>query len=123
MNCESEPSDWRLDRRSIVESVPDLQTIMSVGGLTAPLVYGVVEAAKTFVRGRRDEEDDWATPWWYAGTLRVASLVIGGAAGTALYGALMGLNGWPWGTAIGVGGGAFATTIVAVIKGRLKGLG
>lgn len=103
-----------------MESVPDLETILSVGGLTAPVVWGAVETIKTFIRSRRDESDDWDTPWWYNGVLRLGSLVLGGAAGTALYGALMDLDGWPWGTAIGTGAGALATTIVAVIKGRIK---
>lgn len=101
-------------------SVPDLETILSVAGLTAPVVWGSVEVIKSLVKGRRDEADDWTTPWWYIGALRLGSLVLGGVAGTALYGALMDLNGWPWGTAIGTGAGALATTIVAVIKGRLR---
>jgi hypothetical protein len=102
-----------------MENVPDLMQIAITGGITAPAVWGCVEAAKSFARGRVAAEDDWQRPWWWNGTLRLGSLVVGGGIGTALYGALNGVAGWPWGTMIGVGAGALCTTIVMVVRRKI----
>jgi len=54
--------------------------------------------------------------------LRVLSMVVGAGVGVALYMPLWGDGAWTWGSAIGSGGGALATVIVAVVRSRIKKL-
>ncbi len=106
----------------MLEQIPDLSTISVCGAITAPVVWGAVEAAKTFAKGRVDAADSWEEPWYWNGTLRLGSLLLGGGVGTALLGTLAGSmgQGWPWGTMIGIGSGALCTTIVAVVRSKIK---
>ena len=106
----------------MLEEIPDLLTIAICGAVTAPVVWGAVEVAKQFAKGRQDAADDWTKPWYWSGGLRLGSLLLGGVTGTVLLGTLAGSmgQGWPWGTMIGVGSGALCTTIVAVVRSKIK---
>jgi hypothetical protein len=103
-----------------MDNVPEIIDIAITGGITAPVVWGCVEVAKSFAKGRKEAADDWTKPWWWNGSLRLGSLILGGGIGTALYGALNDVAGWPWGTMIGIGSGALCTTIVMVVRTKIK---
>lgn len=61
------------------------------------------------------------TSWrWRDAALRTLSVVIGGWAGLLLGGVVEGVGGWPWGAALGAGGGLLATAIVAAVRSRIK---
>jgi len=102
------------------QPLPGTTTIITVACITAVCVWALVQVFKTLIRGwmksKKKEE-----PWWYSGTLRLTAIILGGIAGSALYGSLGGIgSGWPWGTLIGCGAGALSAILVAVIKARLR---
>ena len=102
--------------------LPDTMTIGTLGVVTAVVVWGALEVLKILLRGWK-KKTQGKTPWFWAASLRLLALVLGGAAGTILYGSLGGVGkGWPWGTAIGVGAGALCTLIVGMVKVRIKGI-
>ena len=106
----------------MLEDLPSLTTIAICGAVTAPVVWGMLEAVKQLAKGRQEAAGGWAKPWYWAGALRMGSLVSGGLTGTVLMGTLSGSmgQGWPWGTMIGIGSGALCTTIVAVVRAKIK---
>jgi len=103
--------------------LPDTTTIGTLGVLVAVVVWGALEAVKLLLKGWK-EKTKKKTPWFWASALRFSALALGGTAGTFLYGTLGGAgDGWPWGTAIGIGAGALCTIVVGVLKRRIKALG
>lgn len=105
----------------VAQPLPTLATIGILGAVTAVVVWGVVEIIKSFFKGWSKANPDAKRPWYWAGSLRLLSLVLGAGVGTALYSSLGGVgSGWPWGTAIGGGAGCLATLIVWAVKSRIK---
>lgn len=102
-------------QQEVVQPLPDAAMIMTLGAIVAVLVWGVIEIVKTFFKGWK-EQHNGSTPWYWSASLRLAAMVLGAAAGTSLYDAVIGGSGWPWGAAIGAGGGALCTIIVGVVK-------
>ncbi len=86
--------------------------------ITACVVWGFVEVLKQLARDAKAVGKE--KPWYWGTVLRFLSLLIGGVCGALLEGFGSISDGWPWGAAIGVGAGALCTTIVAVVKARIK---
>lgn len=103
-----------------MENVPDLNTILTVGGITAPVVWGIIEVSKRSMDDKERADKDFNEPWWWNTIMRALAMFVGGIVGTSLYDVIVHQNGYPWGTMIGIGSGALATSIVAVVKRRLK---
>ena len=102
------------------QPLPNWSQIAVLGVVTAVAVWGLVEVSKNFSRGWKKAKGD-QLPWWYAGAIRLGSILAGAGIGTLLYGTLNADQaGWPWGTAIGAGAGALCTLIVAVVKRRIS---
>mgnify|MGYP005833727315 CR=1 FL=1 len=101
-----------------MSNMPTWSVIFVLASVTAVCVWGVLEVTKLFIRGWKKSHAG-KNPWWYRGALRLLAIVLGGAMGTLLYGTLGESSGWPWGTAIGAGGGTLCTFIVATIKARV----
>ena len=99
----------------VVQPLPDYTTIMTLGVVVAVLVWGIVEVVKMGFSSWKKKHNG-STPWYWGASLRLGSLVLGAAAGTALYDPIVGGSGFPWGTAVGAGGGALCTIIVGVVK-------
>jgi hypothetical protein len=95
-----------------------MTSIATLVFVTAAAVWGVLEFCKPLFRKFIPEG---AT--WYNSAIRGTALLIGAGCGTALYGSLVGIgSGWPWGTALGAGGGALCTIIVAAIKRKIRAM-
>lgn len=96
-------------------ALPSVLTIMTIGAVTAVVVWGLVEVVKLAFRGKEK-------PSWYAAAVRLASMGIGAGVGGSLFAAL-GSPGFPWGTAVGAGAGALCTIIVAAVKRAIRARG
>lgn len=96
--------------------IPDVQTILTVAGLSSVLAYTLTDVAKVcilnFLKGKTEGKGD--SVWWQQG-LRLFAVVVGGSTGHFL-------SAWPWGAVIGACGGALCTVLVRVIKKRLRKL-
>ena len=97
----------------LTHSLPSLLTIITIGAVTAVVVWGLLEAIKLFLRGRADK------PSWYPAAMRLAAMFLGAGVGSCLFAAL-GSPGFPWGTAVGAGAGALCTIIVASVKAAIR---
>lgn len=87
-----------------LSDVPGLNAIVTVAAVSAIAAYGMTWLARSLLKVK-------GGAWHWK--LRLIALVGGSAAGFAL-------GGWPWGAIVGLGGGALTTSVVAVIKKRLK---
>lgn len=102
------------------QPLPEWSQIAVMGVITAVAVWGLVQVSKNFSRSWKATKGD-SLPWWYAGVIRLGSILVGAGIGTLLYETLTAdQTGWPWGTAIGAGAGALCTLIVAVVKRRIS---
>ena len=97
--------------------IPSWDTITILVAVTAVLAYGLTWVARAFLQGWETAMHEKA-PWFWNGTIRLLSVVLGAGAGAILLTAIGGL--WSWGAAIGAGGGALSTVVVAVIKKRIR---
>lgn len=97
--------------------LPELQTILVVGAVTAVLVYALIEALKAGIK----KGSKIAGKWWYPSAVRLLALVLGGAIGWILFEPLGGpSSGWPIGAAIGAAAGALDAAVYRLIKRRIK---
>jgi len=98
-------------------ALPDPQTILIVGAVTAVIVYALIEALKAAAK----KGSKIAGKWWYSSVVRLLALALGGCIGWILLEPLGGpSSGWPIGAAIGAAAGALDAVIVKLIKRRLK---
>ena len=100
--------------------IPDMQTLTALAVATAVIAYGLVQVAKTFLKGWEKQMSKQA-PWFWNGVVRLSSLVVGGLSGGLLITATGG--DWTWGVCIGLGGGAFSSAIVAIVKKVIRAKG
>ena len=100
--------------------IPDMRTITALAIATAVIAYGLVQVFKTFLQSW-EKQTDKPAPWFWNGLIRLCSLAVGGISGGLLLTALGG--DWAWGISIGLGGGAFSATIVALVKKALRARG
>jgi len=100
-----------------VSLIPSWDVISVLGVVTAVLAYGLTYIAKAFLSGWEKAMAEKA-PWFWNGIIRLLSVLLGAVSGAGLLAAIGGL--WTWGAAIGCGGGALSTTIVAVVKKRIR---
>lgn len=86
-------------------NIPDLSSLLVVICACALASYAVCWAARAAFA--------FAKEWHWK--MRVLALVVGAGAGLAL-------GGWPWGVFAGLGSGALTTTVVGVMRSRLRAL-
>lgn len=95
----------------------DLGPIMSIFilmGIAGVASFGITEVAKRFYKSYLSH-----TPaadceaWWWSPLLRVVALLIGAGAGWLLMNNIIGIG-------LGIAAGTLNTTMVAVVKSKLK---
>lgn len=93
-----------------------VMTIFILMGISGVVSFGLVEVAKKIYKAyiaHTPEEDKEA--WWWNPVLRVGAMFIGAAAGFALMNDILGAS-------LGFASGVLNTTMVAVVKNKLKTL-
>jgi len=104
-------------------TLPATSNLILIAGVAAVVAWGVTQIVKAGVRGFTKSKKKTEDPWWLSMALRLTSCVVGGCAGLALFSPLEMSGAVEWGVAVGAGGGALATVIVAAIKSRIRGAG
>lgn len=91
-----------------------MMTIILLLAIAGVISWGIVEIAKrAYMAYIESTPEDDKTPWWWNTVLRSAAVLIGGGIGVALMHSGLGF-------CLGLAGGALNTTMVAVVKQRLK---
>lgn len=98
-------------------TLPTATTIAILGGITAIIVYAILEIIKNAAK----KGSDFAGKWWYSSVIRLLALILGGLIGFLLFAPLGGPgSGWPIGAAIGASAGALDAFVYRLVKKRLK---
>jgi len=97
--------------------LPSWDTITILVVVTAVIAYGLTWVARGFLQGWEKAMHAKAA-WFWNGTIRLLSVLLGSGTGALLLTSLGGLC--AWGAAIGAGGGALSTAVVAVVKKRIR---
>lgn len=104
-------------------SLPETANLVLIASVSAVVAWGITQAIKSGVRGYARSKGKRKDPWWLTMALRLTSCGVGATAGYALFHPLDIAGASAWGAAVGAGGGALATVIVAALKARIRGAG
>lgn len=91
-------------------------TILILMGIAGVTSYGVTELAKRSIAawlGHTPQND--SEPWWWNIVVRLGAVLVGAGMGWVLMHGVIGAG-------LGLAAGVLNTTMVAVVKSRLKGL-
>ncbi len=93
-----------------------LMTILILMGIAGVISYGSTELAKRAIAGwlGHTPESD-SEPWWWNTAVRLGAIVIGGGIGFLLMHSVIGAG-------LGLAAGVLNTTMVAVVKSKLKAI-
>ena len=81
---------------------------------SAVVAWAITEVVKRSMMAYYAQHKDEQKQWWWNTIFRTVPLIVGSFMGWMLYSDAM------WGWVIGFTGGAFCTTIVAIVKNRIK---
>ena len=81
--------------------------------ISGVISFAVVEMARQARMSWAKKNNVKDKPWWWKSLLRLCAIILGGGVGHFLMP-------WPLGPLLGLVGGALNTTIVAVVKKKIK---
>lgn len=93
----------------------EAEAVVGILFVSALAAWGVTWVVRGWIEARHRRRNQKAPPTWHW-PLRIVAVVTGALAGLSL-------GGWPVGFWLGIGSGSLTTTVVGLVKRRLKARG